>query len=157
MTGETIKAMAAAMANIGKELEALSKCIINSTQELIEDKSVQGDADKSVQEVDRKPVQEVDRKPVKPIKKKIEKKPAATKKRKAKSDKQKKLVKKTKEPTVLDRVYKVISRSRKGATVEKIKEATQLDKKQISNSLYKLTKKGMVKTVSRGIYVAADE
>jgi Sugar-specific transcriptional regulator TrmB. len=52
---------------------------------------------------------------------------------------------------------KLIKRSRKGATVEKIKEATKLDKKQISNSLYKLTKKGMVKTVSRGVYVAADD
>ncbi|KPA19345.1 Transcriptional regulator TrmB, partial [Candidatus Magnetomorum sp. HK-1] len=71
--------------------------------------------------------------------------------------KKKKLVKKTKESTVLDRVFKVIKRSRKGATVEKIQEATQLDKKQISNSLYKLTKKNMVKTISRGLYVPVED
>ena len=55
--------------------------------------------------------------------------------------------------TVLDTVYNVIKRSRKGVSIAVLREKTGLDSRQLSNALYKLSKKGMVRTKSRGIYV----
>jgi predicted Rossmann fold nucleotide-binding protein DprA/Smf involved in DNA uptake len=55
--------------------------------------------------------------------------------------------------TVLDTVYDVIKRSRKGVTIATLKEKSGLDARQLSNALYKLSKKGIIKTVSRGVYV----
>ncbi|NNG01452.1 MAG: hypothetical protein HKM93_18840 [Desulfobacteraceae bacterium] len=56
-------------------------------------------------------------------------------------------------PTLLDAVYDVIRRKRKGAPISVIKEKTQFDSRQISNALYKLTKRGKITTKSRGVYV----
>jgi predicted Rossmann fold nucleotide-binding protein DprA/Smf involved in DNA uptake len=55
--------------------------------------------------------------------------------------------------TVLDTVYDVIRRSKKGVTVSQLKEKTNLDARQLSNALYKLSKKGQVYAKSRGLYV----
>ena len=55
--------------------------------------------------------------------------------------------------TVLDTVFDVIKRSKKGVTVAQLKTKTQLDARQLSNALYKLSKKGMVKAPSRGLYL----
>jgi hypothetical protein len=55
--------------------------------------------------------------------------------------------------TVLDSVYSVIKRSKKGATIATLKTKTGLDSRQLSNALYKLSKKRMVHTKSRGLYV----
>jgi len=154
MSNETIQAMATALANIGKELTALSKSLSQSSETIEEVAPLPvPDKEPAVKEKSEKEKSEKEKPIVKKVKKPITKKIVKLKAEKNKTEK-KKLVKKTKEPTVLDRVYNVIKRSRKGATVEKIKEATKLEKKQISNSLYKLTKKGMIKTVSRGVYVA---
>jgi predicted Rossmann fold nucleotide-binding protein DprA/Smf involved in DNA uptake len=57
-----------------------------------------------------------------------------------------------KAPTVLDQVYEVISKSRKGASIDKLKEKTGLEPRQLSNALYKLTKKGAVEARTRGVY-----
>jgi len=57
-----------------------------------------------------------------------------------------------KAPTVLDRVFEVISKSRKGASIDKLKEKTGLEARQLSNALYKLTKKGIVEARTRGVY-----
>jgi predicted Rossmann fold nucleotide-binding protein DprA/Smf involved in DNA uptake len=54
--------------------------------------------------------------------------------------------------TVLDTVFDVIKRSKKGVTVAQLKTKTQLDARQLSNALYKLSKKGMVQAPSRGLY-----
>ena len=54
--------------------------------------------------------------------------------------------------TVLDTVLSVIKRSKKGVTVAQLKTKTQLDARQLSNALYKLSKKGMVHAKSRGLY-----
>lgn len=65
-------------------------------------------------------------------------------------------VKKTAEAkplTVLDSVFEVVKRSRKGATIAKLKEKTGLEAKQLSNALYKLSKKGKIKATARGLYV----
>ena len=55
--------------------------------------------------------------------------------------------------TVLDRVYAVIKRSKNGATIATLKTKTGLDSRQLSNALYKLSKKSMVIAKSRGLYV----
>jgi len=55
--------------------------------------------------------------------------------------------------TVLDTVYDVIKRAKNGATVAQLKQKTNLDARQLSNALYKLSKKGQVHAKSRGLYV----
>jgi predicted Rossmann fold nucleotide-binding protein DprA/Smf involved in DNA uptake len=55
--------------------------------------------------------------------------------------------------TVLDTVYDVIKRTKKGVTVAQLKQKTNLGARQLSNALYKLSKKGQVYTKSRGLYV----
>ncbi|MBW1836788.1 MAG: hypothetical protein JRF71_10315 [Deltaproteobacteria bacterium] len=54
---------------------------------------------------------------------------------------------------VLDTVYDVIKRSKKGVTITKLKEKTSLGTRQISNALYKLSKQGKIESLSRGLYV----
>lgn len=54
--------------------------------------------------------------------------------------------------TVLQQVFDVICKSRKGASIDKLKEKTSLDPRQLSNALYKLTKKGVIEARARGIY-----
>lgn len=86
------------------------------------------------------------------------KKPAAKPKKKAAPKPKKKAVaaKKAPEPaknTVLDNVMGVISKSRSGADIATLKSKTNLESRQLSNALYKLSKKGLIKTVSRGVYV----
>ncbi len=55
--------------------------------------------------------------------------------------------------TVLENVLDVIAKSRSGANIANLKKKTNLESRQLSNALYKLSKKGMIKTVSRGVYV----
>jgi predicted Rossmann fold nucleotide-binding protein DprA/Smf involved in DNA uptake len=55
--------------------------------------------------------------------------------------------------TVLDSVYDVIKRTQKGVTVAQLKQKTNLDARQLSNALYKLSKKGQVYAKARGLYV----
>jgi ribosomal protein S25 len=55
--------------------------------------------------------------------------------------------------TVLDTVLDVIKRSKKGVTVAQLKTKTNLNARQLSNALYKLSQKGMVQAPSRGLYV----
>lgn len=55
--------------------------------------------------------------------------------------------------TVLDTVYDVIRRTKKGVTVAQLKQKTNLDARQLSNALYKLSKKNQVYAKSRGLYV----
>lgn len=55
--------------------------------------------------------------------------------------------------TVLDSVFDAIKRSRSGISIAQLKQKTDLGDRQLSNALYKLTKKGVVHAKSRGIYV----
>jgi len=55
--------------------------------------------------------------------------------------------------TVLDTVYDAIGRSKAGVTIATLKKKTGLSSRQLSNALYKLSKKGMVQAKSRGTYV----
>lgn len=58
-----------------------------------------------------------------------------------------------KQVTVLDSVFNAIKRTKRGVTVSKLKEKTDLNPKQLSNALYKLTQQGKIKAISRGLYV----
>ncbi len=58
-----------------------------------------------------------------------------------------------KKKSVLDTVLGVIKRSRKGVNIAALKDKTSLDSRQLSNSLYKLTKRGIIEAKSRGVYV----
>ena len=84
-------------------------------------------------------------------------KKAAAKKKVAKKKVVKKAAAKKKAPakqvTMLDAVFDVIKRTKKGVTVTQLREKTKLDSRQLSNALYKLTKKGAIQTKSRGLYV----
>jgi predicted Rossmann fold nucleotide-binding protein DprA/Smf involved in DNA uptake len=57
--------------------------------------------------------------------------------------------------TVLDSVLAVISKSKDGADIASLKSQTGLESRQLSNALYKLTKKGLIKSKSRGVYIKA--
>jgi predicted Rossmann fold nucleotide-binding protein DprA/Smf involved in DNA uptake len=87
--------------------------------------------------------------PAKKAKAKAVKKPAAKKVKKVKK------VKVDKGATVLSAVSSVINKSKKGISIAQLKEKTNLDPRQLSNALYKLTKKGVIKSMSRGIYTKA--
>jgi len=66
-----------------------------------------------------------------------------------------KMAKVDKGATVLNSVLDVIKKSRKGISIAQLKEKTDLNPRQLSNALYKLTKKGSIKSMSRGIYTKA--
>jgi predicted Rossmann fold nucleotide-binding protein DprA/Smf involved in DNA uptake len=65
-----------------------------------------------------------------------------------------KKAKTTQSETVLGSVLDVIKRSHKGVNIAVLKAKTGFDSRQISNALYKLSKKGLVSPKSRGLYVA---
>ena len=105
-------------------------------------------------------------KPVPAAKKAVAKKTAAkkavAKKAVAKKTAAKKTAAKKKPPAakvappkqlaVLDSVFDSIKRAKKGVTVAQIKEKLDLNAKQLSNALYKLSKKGKIEAKSRGLY-----
>ena len=82
------------------------------------------------------------------------KKAKAKKKTVAKKKAPAKVVKKVaaSKDTVLDKVLDVISKSRSGATIANLKTKTGLESRQLSNALYKLSKKGKIASKSRGVY-----
>jgi predicted Rossmann fold nucleotide-binding protein DprA/Smf involved in DNA uptake len=80
-------------------------------------------------------------------------KPVQTKKDSAAKAPKAKKAAPAKPVAVLDTVYDVIKRSKKGVTITKIKEKTGLGTRQISNALYKLSKRGSIEAISRGLYV----
>jgi predicted Rossmann fold nucleotide-binding protein DprA/Smf involved in DNA uptake len=57
-----------------------------------------------------------------------------------------------KQLTVLDSVFGAIESAQNGITVAALKKEMDLNAKQLSNALYKLTKKGKIEAKSRGIY-----
>jgi lambda repressor-like predicted transcriptional regulator len=79
-------------------------------------------------------------------------KKAVAKKKVAKKAAEKKAAP-AKQATMLEAVFDIIKRTKKGVTVPQLREKTKLDSRQLSNALYKLTKKGAIQTKSRGLYV----
>lgn len=57
--------------------------------------------------------------------------------------------------TMLDMVFDSIKKSRNGITIPRLRKKTGLEPKQLSNALFKLTTKGMIKPKERGIYIKA--
>ena len=86
-------------------------------------------------------------------------KPAAAKKKaapKKKAPAKKKVAAKkapAKQLTVIDTILNTIKKTKKGMTIAQLKEKTEFNSKQLSNALYKLTKKGKIEAKSRGLYV----
>jgi hypothetical protein len=54
--------------------------------------------------------------------------------------------------TLVDSVFKVIKRRKKGFTVEELRNETGLEPRQLSNALYKLSRRGLVFSKKRGLY-----
>lgn len=81
---------------------------------------------------------------------------AAAKKSSAKKSPKKKAAPRKKSSaqggSVLDAVYDAVKRSRKGASITQLKDKTGLKPRQLSNALYKLSKRGDIEAVSRGVY-----
>ncbi len=88
-----------------------------------------------------------------PAKKAVAKKKAPAKKAVAKKKAPAKKAAEKKKATVLDTVFDAIKGARKGIAVAALKEKTQLNPRQLSNALYKLSNKGMIAAKSRGLYV----
>jgi hypothetical protein len=57
--------------------------------------------------------------------------------------------------TVIDIVLSAIEGSKSGISIDEIKQVTQVEGRQLSNALYKLTKRDKIKSKSRGIYIPA--
>lgn len=55
--------------------------------------------------------------------------------------------------TVIDAVLEVVKRTKKGTTIAMLKEKTGFDSRQLSNALYKLSKRGMITSKTRGVYM----
>ncbi len=116
------------MANVKAQLASIAKALV--------------DLSKRVEKVS----QQVEKLKAAPAKKATAKKATAKKKTAPKAAAAKKM-------TVLEKVYEVIRRSRNGANIAKLREKTKLESRQLSNALYKLTKKGKIKSKSRGVYI----
>ncbi|MBU4315743.1 MAG: hypothetical protein KKF30_00560 [Proteobacteria bacterium] len=83
----------------------------------------------------------------KPVAKKVvAKKPAAAKKETVKAI--------AAAGTVIDTVLNAVKSSKAGIKIAELKTKTGIGGRQLSNALYKLTKRNLIKTTDRGIYTA---
>ena len=128
-----LQEIAKALASLSKQVEKLSKQVGKSQPKA---KSAKKPAAKKAA-VKKKAVKKA------PAKKVAAKKAAAPKKDTAGA----------KQPTVLEKVLAVIQKSKKGANIATLRTKTGLDAKQLSNALYKLSRRGVIGTTSRGVYV----
>ena len=58
-------------------------------------------------------------------------------------------------PTDTDKVLNIIKRSKKGVTTQILMKKTGFDAKKIANMVFRATKMGKIKSVSKGVYVGA--
>ena len=128
------------MKKLTDQLESVSKFLVNLSKQV----------EKISSQIDKH--QSAKAKPVEAKKASAAKAPKAKKASAAKAPKAKKDAP-AKPAAVLDTVYDVIKRSKKGVTITKLKEKTSLGTRQISNALYKLSKQGKVESIARGLYV----
>jgi len=124
------------MKKIKAQLDTLSKSLVTLSKKV---EKISDQVDKLLTSKATVPAKKIASKKV--VKKKAEKQISVKKKAAAKP------------ATMLDTVLDTIKRSKKGITVAQLKEKTKLDSRQLSNALYKLTKKGDIQTKSRGLYV----
>ena len=138
------------MKKVKDQLKAISKNLVSLSKQV----------DKLTKQVDKlQPAKKTAAKKAVAKKKTVAKKKAAPKKKAVRKVAKKKAPAKTKKAakgaTVLDTVFSVIKRSRSGVAISTLREKTKLDPRQLSNALYKLSKKGVIKTKSRGVYIKA--
>ena len=57
--------------------------------------------------------------------------------------------------TDTDKVLNIIKRSKKGVTTQTLIKKTGFDAKKIANMVFRATKMGKIKSVSKGVYVGA--
>lgn len=62
-------------------------------------------------------------------------------------------LKKSDKKTAFDIAMGIIRRSRKGVSVNQLKEKTGYDAKKIANLVYKGTQKKLIKSIRKGVYV----
>ena len=65
------------------------------------------------------------------------------------------VVRKTAPPTAADNIFLIIKESKTGINTSDLMIKTGYYRKSISNTIYKLTKQGKIKTVAKGVYVKA--
>ena len=131
------------MKKIQSQLKAISKSLASLSKQV----------ERITKQVDKfQPAKKATAKPKKAVRKAAVRK-AAVRKAPARKASVRKKAAPAKGKTVLDSVYSVIKRSKKGATIATLKTKTGLDSRQLSNALYKLSKKRMVHAKSRGLYV----
>jgi predicted nucleic acid-binding Zn-ribbon protein len=131
------------MKKIQSQLKTISKSLVSLSKQV----------ERITKQVDKlQPAKKAPAKPKKTVRKAAVRKTAARKAPARKASVRKKAAP-AKGKTVLDSVYSVIKRSKKGATIATLKTKTGLDSRQLSNALYKLSKKHMVHAKSRGLYV----
>jgi predicted Rossmann fold nucleotide-binding protein DprA/Smf involved in DNA uptake len=63
--------------------------------------------------------------------------------------------KKTSNLTDTDKFLNIIKRSKKGVTTQTLMKKTGFDAKKIANMVFRATKMGKIKSVSKGVYVGA--
>ncbi len=63
--------------------------------------------------------------------------------------------KKNSKLTATDKVMSIINRSKKGVSVQVLIKKTGFDQRKIANILFRVSKMGKIKSVSRGVYVGA--
>jgi predicted nucleic acid-binding Zn-ribbon protein len=131
------------MKKIQSQLKTISKSLVSLSKQV----------ERITKQVDKlQPAKKAPAKPKKTVRKAAVRKTAARKAPARKASVRKKAAP-AKGKTVLDSVYSLIKGSKKGATIATLKTKTGLDSRQLSNALYKLSKKHMVHAKSRGLYV----
>lgn len=139
------------MKSVQKELTAITTALSSLVQQ-VENLAAAIDADAAAAPEKKA---KAPAKKAKPVAKRANASPKkrAAKKKSAPSSAKAKPVAAPKGETMLDNILGMISRSRKGITVAQLKKRTGLEKRQVSNALYKLSNKGQIEAVSRGVYV----
>ncbi|UCF57926.1 MAG: hypothetical protein JSW15_05615 [Deltaproteobacteria bacterium] len=62
---------------------------------------------------------------------------------------------KAKSLMMMETVFKVIKRHKRGVHISKLRDKTGFDNKRISNIVFKLNREGKIKRVGKGVYIAA--
>jgi predicted HTH transcriptional regulator len=98
----------------------------------------------------------------KKVKPKVARKPKAKAKAAAPKPRRAKAAAKTVQPrpkrstkSAADAVYEIVSNSKTGVTTAQIKEKTGFNNQKIRDNIYKLRKRGLIKSEQKGSYVKA--
>jgi len=131
-----------------KEIDVVIKTVVDGLRTIAQ--GVEKIAEKLEESAPKaEPERKAKAKPVRKAKAKPKKTAAISKKVASKKTPARKKV------TAADSVLAVISRSKKGIDSATLAEKTGFDKKKIANLVFKLSKQGKIKSISRGVYTKA--